>query len=298
MDSSSDLSTRKVVLLTGASRGLGLSILRALIEDGTFHIIATARSQSLDRFKDLDIFESDNLWLRPLDVLIKKDRDAVIKEANEKFGGVDILINNAGYLLRAVVEHVGEMERYKQIDTNFRAPIALIRAVLPGMRKKRDGKIINISSVGGMMAMPTMAIYSASKFALEGASESLWYEVRPWNIKVSLIQPGFINSDSYENVKYTRESEKSIHNKNEAYYYHYKSMLPFIERVMKLTPSTPEKVAKVVLKTMKAKNPPLRVSATIDAVFFNILRRILPRSLYHYILYYSLPKVLRWGEDN
>lgn len=289
---------KRVVLITGASTGLGLALTRELFSSGKFHVIATARRSSLGRFKEAGVSESEYLWIRPLDVLVKSDRDAVIAEANEKLGGIDVLINNAGYCLRSVVEQVNETERLQQIDTNFRAPMALIRGVLPHMRKKRSGHIINLSSVGGMMAMPTMSIYSASKFALEGATEALWYEVRPWKIKVCLIQPGFINSDSFKNVKLTRESRKSVQDRNNPYYYHYNSMAPFIAKMMRLSPSTPEKIAKKIHKVIDSSNPPLRVPVTIDAYLFGLIRKILPRRLYHALMYYSLPKVFRWGEDD
>lgn len=289
---------KRVVLINGASTGLGLALVKELSKSDKFHVIATARQSSLSRFRAAGITEGKDLWIRPLNVLLKAERDSVIEEANKNLGGIDVLINNAGYCLRGVVEQVNETERLRQIDTNFRAPMALIRGVLPHMRKRRSGYIINISSVGGMMAMPTMSIYSASKFALEGATEALWYEVRPWNIKVCLIQPGFINSDSFKNVELTRESRKSIEDKNNAYYYHYNSMAPFIAKMMRLSPSTPEMIARKIHKVIESRNPPLRVPVTLDAYFFGLMRKLLSRKIYHAIMYYSLPKIFRWGEDD
>jgi short-subunit dehydrogenase len=208
---------------------------------------------------------------------------------------LDVLINNAGVNVRSVVEHVSEADRLAQMDVNFRSPMELSRLVLPHMRAQGFGRILNVSSVGGMMAMPTMSVYSASKFALEGASEALSYEVRPWNIYVSLIQPGFINSDGFEKVRFTRLSESARDVSSDPYHNHYEYMSGFIEKVMRLVPSTPDSVAKKIVRTMLSRRPPLRVPATLDAHLFSALRRLLPRELYHTILYHSLPKVKLWG---
>jgi short-subunit dehydrogenase len=220
-----------------------------------------------------------------------------VAEASDRWGGVDVLINNAGVAYRSVVEHASEEERFDQMNINFQAPMAMIRLVLPGMREKQRGRIINVSSVGGMMAMPTMALYSASKFALEGATESLWYEVRPWNIKVSLVQPGFIHSESFQNTVYTAESRKAARDPSNPYYQHYFQMAGFIARLMGASFATPEKVARKILRTLEQKNPPLRVPATFDASFFALLRRLLPRNIYHRMLLRGLPRVKLWGPE-
>ena len=134
-----------------------------------YRVILTARQGSLPRFALHELSESEHVRIRPLDVTSQEQREAIVEEAANDWGGIDILINNAGVSYRAVVEHVVEEERLAQMNVNFRSPMELIRLVLPGMRQKRGGRIITVSSVGGMMAMPTMAAYSASKFALEGA---------------------------------------------------------------------------------------------------------------------------------
>jgi short-subunit dehydrogenase len=141
-----------------------------------------------------------------------------------------------------------------------------------------------------------MALYSASKFALEGACESLWYEVRPWQIKVSLVQPGFIHSDSFKRTRYTPQSKRALSDETDPYHPHYEHMAGFIARLMEGTKVTPEAVATRILNVMRQRNPPLRVAAGADAHFFNLLRRLLPRRLYHSILYSALPGIRTWGK--
>jgi short-subunit dehydrogenase len=288
-------AARRTILVTGASTGLGLAIARRLLSRTPHRLILTARDSSLPRFAAAGIAESDRVMLRPLDVTRQKQRRAVVADA-ERWGGVDILINNAGVAYRAVLEHVTERELLSQMQVNFLGPMELARDVLPGMRARRYGRIVNVSSVGGMMAMPTMAIYSASKFALEGASEAMFYEVRPWGVHVSLVQPGFIRSQVFEHVRFTAESERSRDDLADAYHQHYEAMGGFIARLMKRTFADHQRVARVVVRTALRRRPPLRVAATFDAMVFGFLRRVVPRSLYHAVLYHALPGVKRWGQ--
>lgn len=290
-------SERPTVLVTGASAGLGLELAQRLIARDRYRLVLTARERSLPRFGEAGIREDDHIMLWPLDVVNEAEREAAVQEVERRWGGIDVLVNNAGVAYRAVVEHVAEAEFISQMTVNYEAPMDLVRLCLPHMRQQRYGRIINVSSVGGMMAMPTMAIYSASKFALEGATEALWYEVRPWNVCVSLIQPGFINSRSFQNTLYTAESRFSVNHPESPYARHYEHMSGFIARMMGRVPSTPASVAKRIIKTMERKSPPLRVPATIDARLFGLMRRLLPRRLYHWILYRSLPEVRTWGRQ-
>ena len=159
----------------------------------------------------------------------------------------------------------------------------------------RSRQAVNAAAIVAAMAMPTMALYSASKFALEGATESLWYEVRPWNIFVSLVQPGFIQSASFLNTRFTDLSGRAAAEPAAAYHAEYAEMSELIGRLMTRTGARPERVAAASLRTMQQRHPPLRVPATWDAHVFAWLRRMLPRSWYHWVLYRSLPHVRTWG---
>ncbi len=258
-------------------------------------LILTARESSLDRFDRAGIVEDQQLWIRTLDIRDDQQRRAVVAETEAKLGGIDILINNAGIAYRGAIEHIGPAENLDQMMTNYVGPIALARLVLPAMRRKGAGRIINISSVSGMMAMPTMGAYSASKFALEGATESLWYEMRPWNVCVTLAQPGFIHSSSFRNVILTRQASESLQSEDDPYHAMSSHMGPFIERLMNLARATPDHIATRVLQTLASPSPRLRTFATVDARLFYILRRALPRRVFHALLYHALPGIRRWG---
>jgi len=258
-----------------------------------YRVVVTARASSLSVLNQ-KFTPTDRFLIRSLDITQEKERTQLIAEITEKWSGVDILINNAGISYRAVVEHMSDAEEQHQFATNYFGPVGLIRAVLPHMRKVGRGKIINVSSVSGMLAMPTMGSYSASKYALEGLSEALWYEVRPLGINVSLIQPGFIRSKSFLKVKYTEKSSPQIDFQG-LYSDYYQNMTPFIERLMGLSLTTPQDVAARILKVIKKEKPPLWIPATVDAMFFYYLRRFVPRRFLMMLLFAGLPRVRKWA---
>lgn len=284
------------ILITGASVGIGLELAK-LLRDEPHRLALTARASSLVRFAEEGIVPSERILLLPLDVTSDEERRAAIRAVEERWGGVDVLVNNAGLSYRAVAEHVSEAERLAQLDANFMGPMELIKLVLPHMRAQRFGRVINVSSVGGMTAMPTMSIYSASKFALEGASEALWYEMRPFNVRVSIVRPGFINSDGFRKTRFTEQGQQALLDPRNPYHAHYANMDELIEGLMTLTFYTPKDVAETILEVIEHRNPPLWVSGTLDAYLFNVLRRVLPAGLYHRLLYAGLPRIWRWGQD-
>jgi NAD(P)-dependent dehydrogenase (short-subunit alcohol dehydrogenase family) len=285
---------KPIILITGCASGVGLAIAELLYKQNNYRVIATARAHNLPKLKERFV-EDGRFLIRALDVTSEDERAALIHELDEKFQGVDILVNNAGISFRAVLEHMTEEDERRQMAVNYFGPVALTRLVLPRMRERGRGKVINISSVSGMLAMPTMSSYSASKYALEGMSESLWYEVRPFGINVSLIQPGFIRSRSIKNVYYT-DLSKAESQREGPYSDYYKHMTPFIERLMDLSRTSPQSVARLTLKVIRTEHPPLWIPASVDAWMFYYLRRLVPRRWLMPMLFFFLPGARRWGE--
>lgn len=283
-----------VILITGCGSGLGLALSKLLANHTDYRLALSARAHSIEDLRQ-EIPENDRIRYFAMDLTDELDRIKTCAEIKRLWGGVDVLINNAGISYRAVVEHMSETDEHLQMDTNYFGPMGLIRLTIEHMREKGRGKIINVSSVSGMLAMPTMASYSASKHALEGASESLWYEMRPLGISVSLIQPGFINSTSFYNVHRTEAALHAEAAIDAPYADYYRHMSPFIELMMKNAITTPEDIAVKILKVIQTENPPLWIPATHDAVFFYYLRRLLPRRWLLPFLYECLPHSDQWG---
>lgn len=283
----------RVVIVTGCASGLGQALVAELLKSNEFRIVATARRRSLEKLR-AEFEESDRCIVRELDITDPAHIHSVVNEVCVLWGRIDAIVNNAGVCFRSVVEHMDPEAEMTQLKTNYLGPMALIRAVLPVMREQGSGHIVNISSVSGMVAMPTMASYSASKQALEGATEALWYETRPYGVKVSLVQPGFIRSDSFQHVVLSRKAQLSakLHGPHSEYY---ESMGPFIEKLMGLSMVRPEPIARTIIKILKSKNPPLRKAVTPDAILFRWLRWFLPPFLFHRVMFNLLPGSRRWG---
>lgn len=181
-----------VWFITGCSTGFGREFARAALAHG-FRVVATARNP-----KTLDSLISghrDKAIALALDVTNAEQIKQAVSEAERAFGRIDVLVNNAGYGYMAAVEEGEEKDIRAQFETNFFGLAAMIRAVLPGMRARRHGTIVNIASVGGIVGFAGSGYYAATKFAVEGLSESLAQEVEPLGIHVVLVEPGPFRTD-------------------------------------------------------------------------------------------------------
>jgi NAD(P)-dependent dehydrogenase (short-subunit alcohol dehydrogenase family) len=181
---------KKVWMITGASRGLGASIGNAVLGNGDYLIATARRRDSLEA-----IAGSESCLTLALDVTDEAQSRAAVREAISRFGRIDVLVNNAGYGLTGAIEETSPEEVEAVYRTNVFGLLNVTRAVLPVMRGQRSGHVINVSSMGGYQANPTLGIYASTKFAIEGISEALYAEVKPLGIRVTAIGPGFLRTD-------------------------------------------------------------------------------------------------------
>jgi NAD(P)-dependent dehydrogenase (short-subunit alcohol dehydrogenase family) len=182
----------KTIFITGASRGFGKIWAEAFLKRGD-EVAATARD--VESLKDLVAKYGKSILPIQLDVNNREDTFAAIKNAANHFGGIDVLINNAGYGLVGTIEEASEKEARDQIETNVFGLLWATQAVIPVMRKQGSGHIIQVSSVLGITTLPVLGIYNASKFAVEGLSETLAAEVKGFGINVTLIEPNGFATD-------------------------------------------------------------------------------------------------------
>ena len=182
----------KVWFITGASRGFGRALVMEALVSGA-RVAATARRPgALD---DIAVGSASRLCPLELDVTREDEVPRAVHDAIDAFGHIDVVVNNAGFGLEGAVEEPSDDQLRAQIETNVFGPLWVTRAVLPHLRERRTGHIVQMSSVGGRVAFPTLGLYHASKWALEGFSEALAAEIAPFGIKVTIVEPGAFRTD-------------------------------------------------------------------------------------------------------
>lgn len=262
----------KIALVTGSSSGFGLLTSIELANAG-FHVVATMRD--LHRRERLDQAGATagvaaQLDVRALDVTNFDAMPAFIDSVVRDHGRLDVLVNNAGFPLAGFAEDIKLEELRRQFETNFFGAVAMTKAALPTMRRQRSGHIIMISSIGGLSGSVTVSSYCASKFALEGWSESLRLEVNALGIKVVLVEPGAFQTDIWTRgavmgERATQESSPNI-----------QRSLRMRDRVKALPKRDPIEVARLIVSIAQDPNPKLRYLVGRDAKIQLALKRILP----------------------
>lgn len=237
-------------LITGCSTGIGREIARAALEAG--HSVAVT-ARNVDAVADFVEQFGDRALALPLDVTDRDQITAAVGSVEKAFGGIDVLVNNAGYGYMAAVEEGEDAEVRKLFDTNYFGVVDTLKAVLPGMRARRSGHVINISSMTGLVANPPNAYYSSTKFALEALTEALAKEVGPLGIKVTAIEPGAFRTDWA--ARSMQESSTPIGDYDD----NVGARKTLIKQFADHLPGDPRKVAEAVLMVAGLDEPPLRL---------------------------------------
>jgi NAD(P)-dependent dehydrogenase (short-subunit alcohol dehydrogenase family) len=249
-------NTQKTWFITGAASGFGRAYAEHALARGD-NVVATARSAS--KLQDLVRQAPDRVLAFELDVDRSQDAKTAMDAAVARFGRIDVLVNNAGYGIVGAVEETPETELRGVMETNFFGAMSVIQAALPILRAQQSGAIVNMSSLGGQLSLAGFGAYSASKFALEGASEALAQELAPFNIKVLIVEPGAFRThfaaaalrhmpinDAYRDVVGPiRTFASGMHNKQEG---------------------DPRKAVEAVAQALDAETTPLRLQLGTDAV--------------------------------
>lgn len=237
-------------LITGCSTGIGREIARAALEAG--HSVAVT-ARNVDAVADFVDQFGDRALALPLDVTDRDQITSAVGSVEKTFGGIDVLVNNAGYGYMAAVEEGEDAEVRKLFDTNYFGVVDTLKAVLPAMRARRSGHVINISSMTGLVANPPNAYYSSTKFALEALTEALAKEVGPLGIKVTAIEPGAFRTDWA--ARSMQESSTPIGDYDD----NVGARKTLIKQFADHLPGDPRKVAEAVLMVAGLDDPPLRL---------------------------------------
>jgi NAD(P)-dependent dehydrogenase (short-subunit alcohol dehydrogenase family) len=247
----------KVILVTGAARGMGVDVAKAALAAG-HNVVATARhAETVTRA----LGTHESLLPLRLDVTSPSDAGEAVRNAVERFGRIDVLINNAGNFYGGFFEELSPEQVRSQIETNLFGPMNVTRAVLPLMRRQRSGLVISISSLAGLVGGEFTSAYAASKFGLEGWMESLAAELAPFGIKTMIVEPGFFRTELL-NPQSTTYAELSI----DDYAERTSQIIPAWEAINGQQPGDPARLATTLIQLADIENPPLRWVAGADAV--------------------------------
>jgi NAD(P)-dependent dehydrogenase (short-subunit alcohol dehydrogenase family) len=241
---------KPVWLITGCSTGFGREIARHVLGLG-YRAVVTARDPS--QVEDLAAGHDGRALVLKLDVTKPEEVAAAVQAAEAEFGGIDVLVNNAGIGYFAAIEESDEAEIRRLLEVNFWGLAAMTRAVLPGMRARRRGHIVNISSLGGVRANPGVGFYNASKFAVEGLSEALAQEVAPLGIKVTLIEPSGFRTD------WAGRSANEVSRVIEDYSKTAGARWRQIRARSGRQPGDPARAAAAIVQVVESPEPPLRL---------------------------------------
>lgn len=263
----------KVALVTGSSSGIGFETSLMLARAG-FNTYASMRN--LEKSKNItEIAKKEKLPLQVVQLDVNNDgsvKDALVKilKADQR---IDVLINNAGYGLFGSVEDTSIEEIKAQFETNFFGVVRVTQQVLPLMRRQNSGTIVNVSSVGGWIGLPALSAYHSTKFALEGLSESIAFELEPFGIRVVIIEPGVIRTNILNS---SSSAKKALDPKSPYFSLSQKLNDNFKSMMESELSSPPEEVAKVILQAVTSENPQLRYSVGDDAANLIHARKNMP----------------------
>ncbi|PLR75258.1 short-chain dehydrogenase/reductase [Bacillus sp. V3-13] len=244
----------KTILITGASKGIGKSA-AILFANMGWNVVATMRAPENETI----LTQYENVLVTKLDVQNKETIEKAITQGIESFGNIDLVVNNAGYGAFGIFEAASEEQIQRQFDVNVFGIMRVIKEILPHFRAKRNGMIINITSQGGRITFPSFSLYHATKFAVNGFSEALTFELAPFNIRVKVVEPGATLTD------FDRGSMDFLRDKNLQDYSHYEELVKDGYGKMYKEPNSPEIIAKVIYTAATDESNQLRYPAGQDA---------------------------------
>ncbi|ABB11290.1 oxidoreductase [Burkholderia lata] len=246
----------KVWFITGASSGFGRALAEAVLAAGDNAVLAARRGDALDAIVGR---HGDRALAVSMDVTNADARQRAVRAALERFGRVDVLANIAGRGSCGAAEEFSGEQLREQLELNFIAPVELTREVLPHMRARGTGHILNLTSIAGLAPIPACALYCAAKFALEGWSETLHQEVGPLGIRVTIVEPGGFRTE-FNGAAIMRPGQTI-----DAYRPTVEPILQFLESESGRQPGDPDKAARLMIEAVNSDTPPLRLMLGADA---------------------------------